>query len=93
MTQLAELRAGQERLAEEVRSMVSFAGGSSSMVGGSTGATPSEMGSSTTGMGMGGVFMREGAWCGHDVRKPPRKVGRRIVGYVYEGKDGNGKKG
>jgi hypothetical protein len=22
--------------------------------------------------------------CGHDVRKAPRKIGRRIVGYVYE---------
>lgn len=28
------------------------------------------------------------AGCGHDVRKAPRKIGRRIVGYVYEQEGG-----
>lgn len=28
--------------------------------------------------------------CGHEVHKPPRKVGRRVVGYVYGGEGANG---
>jgi hypothetical protein len=30
------------------------------------------------------------ASCGHEVHKPPRKVGRKVVGYVYEDMEGNG---
>ena len=28
--------------------------------------------------------------CGHEVHKPPRKVGRKVVGYVYDEMERNG---
>jgi hypothetical protein len=103
LAHLADLQAGQERLADEVLLLVrgaSFRGSggaaSSSIMGGSVDMV-SEMGGGgggggSVGSGMGGL-MREGAWCGHDVRKPPRKVGRRIVGYVYEREESGGREG
>ena len=78
---IASLRVEQGRLAGAVEELrVALRGGS--ILGGSIGSVASEAGS--------GVGIREGAWCGHDVRKPPRKVGRRIIGYVYEREDFRG---
>jgi hypothetical protein len=61
-----------------------------------SGAGSSEMGGPSSSIASGRVMERgvgrmlEGMWCGHDVRKPPRKVGRRIVGYVYEKEEREG---
>jgi hypothetical protein len=87
-----DLRRGQDELrglCEDVLAAVSTRG-----IGVRSGAGSSEMGGPSSSIASGrvmerGVGMMEGMWCGHDVRKPPRKVGRRIVGYVYEKEGGS----
>ncbi len=48
------------------------------------------------GEGVGGLGWPSSAStvsCGHEVHKPPRKVGRKVVGYVYEEMERNGVEG
>jgi len=75
-SQITDLRRGQDRLGavcEELKVAVR----SGSVVG----SAPSIMGSAPS------EVSAISSLCQHEIRRPPRKVGRKIVGYVYEKED------